>query len=214
MKQNKPDGFLALPPQKHGPPVLVLHAWWGLNADIQSFCTRLAEQGFVAFALDLYHGEVAQTITEAESLGSDLDSRYGEALNEVVEAVNWLSETYDAENQGVALVAFSLGVWYALESSNAHPDHIHKVVVFYGTRDGDYSRSQAAYLGHFAEKDPYEPEENISGMVQAMEQAGQPVSIYTYPGTGHWFFEPSQTEAYEPTATKLAWERTLVFLKP
>ena len=53
---------------------MVLHAWWGLNDTMKAFCTRLAEAGFVAFAPDLYHGEVADTIAGAEALSNALDA--------------------------------------------------------------------------------------------------------------------------------------------
>ena len=69
MTHPQPQGFLAVPPTAKGPGVLVLHAWWGLNDTIKAFCTRLAEAGFVAFAPDLYHGQVADTIADAEPLG-------------------------------------------------------------------------------------------------------------------------------------------------
>jgi carboxymethylenebutenolidase len=184
-----------------------------LNEDIKAFCDRLADAGFVALALDLYHGKTASTIPEAEVLRDESDSRYEQNLQEVAEATAWLSEKYSGETQGVTLIAFSLGVWYALERSNADPERILKVVVFYGTRDGDYSQSRASYLCHFAENDDYEPHENVEAMVQALQQAGRPVTTHIYPGTGHWFFEPSRSDAYNPDAAQLAWERTMTFLK-
>jgi hypothetical protein len=58
MTTTQPLGFLAVPPTGKGPGVLVLHAWWGLNDTIKAFCTRLAGSGFVAFAPDLYQGDV------------------------------------------------------------------------------------------------------------------------------------------------------------
>ncbi len=208
-----PNGYLRLPPNGMGDPILVLHPWWGLNEDIKAFCDRLADAGFVTLALDLYHGKTASTLPEAEVLRDESDSRYEQNLQEVADATLWLSEHYDRDNQGVAMVAFSLGVWYALERSNADPKHIRKVVVFYGTRDGDYSQSRASYLCHFAENDDYEPRENVEAMVQALQQAGRPVTTHIYPGTGHWFFEPSRQDAYDPDAAQLAWERTVAFLK-
>ena len=74
MEQPQPLGFLAVPPTREGPGVLVLHAWWGLNDALKAFCRRLAGSGFVAFAPDLYHGKVADTIAGAEALGKALDA--------------------------------------------------------------------------------------------------------------------------------------------
>ena len=59
MPEPQPDGFLALPSGGQGHPVLVLHAWWGLNDTIIELCRRLAAEGFIAFAPDLYHGRIA-----------------------------------------------------------------------------------------------------------------------------------------------------------
>jgi carboxymethylenebutenolidase len=73
MTPNQPDGYLAVPTSGAGSAVLVLHAWWGLNETIKAFCTRLAASGFTAFAPDLYHGKVADTIPAAEALGKALD---------------------------------------------------------------------------------------------------------------------------------------------
>ncbi|MBG0784506.1 MAG: dienelactone hydrolase family protein [Anaerolineaceae bacterium] len=213
MSPSHPDGYLALPPNGKGQPVLVLHAWWGLNAAIKTFCDRLASEGFVAFALDLYHGQVADTIAGAEVLGGTLDGRYEEALAEVTQAVTYLSELYDISGQGVALVAFSLGVYYALEQSNADPEHVSKVVTFYGSRDGDYNKSKAAYLGHFAEHDVYELPAAIDAMAADLAQANRPYTFHTYSGTGHWFFEPDRVDAYDPVAAELAWKRTVSFLQ-
>ena len=58
--------YLALPPSGKGPGVLVLHAWWGLNDVFREVCDRLAQEGFVALAPDLFSGKVNHTIQEAE----------------------------------------------------------------------------------------------------------------------------------------------------
>ena len=221
MTQSQPDGYLAVPAAGSGRSVLVLHAWWGLNDTIRGLCDRLAAEGFVAFAPDLYHGRVTDTIEGAETLSGTLDA--AGAASDVAAAVRYLSEhddpvvhdpvDHDPDGRGLAVVAFSLGVWFAMEASTAFPEQISKVVIFYGSAPGDYSASQASYLGHFAADDPYEPREYVDETEANLRDAGRAVTFHHYPGTGHWFFEPDRIEAYDAAAAGLAWERTLAFLR-
>jgi len=213
MPQPQNDGYLAIPPTGKAPGVLVLHAWWGLNDTIKAFCTCLAQSGFTAFAPDLYHGKVADTIADAEALGSALDADYLQAKAEIAQAAMFLNQKVEQAEHGLAVVAFSLGVYYALDLAAADPEHIRSVVIFYGTGDGDYSSSRAAYLGHFAENDEFEPQSNVDNLEESLRRAGRPVTFYHYPGTGHWFFEPDRSQAYNQAAANLAWDRTLAFLK-
>ena len=211
MTQSQPQGFLAVPPAGKGPGVLVLHAWWGLNDTIKAFCTRLAESGFVVFAPDLYHGKVADTIPDAETLGKALDGNHIQARAEIAEATMFLNERADQSDRGLAVIGFSLGAYYALDLAAAKPEHIRSVVLFYGTGSDDFRNAKADYLGHFAENDEFEPQSNVDELEESLKAAGRPVTFHVYPGTGHWFFEPDRT-AFNPDAASLAWERTLTFL--
>ena len=97
MSNPQPDGYLAMPAAGkssagNGSPVLVLHAWWGLNDTIKAFCNRLADAGFVAFAADLYHGKVAKTIADAETLGATVDGNVDQAIEDIIAAVTFLKE--------------------------------------------------------------------------------------------------------------------------
>ena len=213
MPNARPDGYLAIPPDGKGSGVLVLHAWWGLNDTIKAFCRRLAESGFVAFAPDLYHGKIADNIADAETLGSALDANYLQAKAEIADATIFLNERADQADRGLVVIGFSLGAYYALDLAATHPEHIRSVVLFYGTGDGDYSNSRAAYLGHFAEIDEFEPQSNVDNLEESLRRAGRPVTFHRYPGTGHWFFEPDRSQAYNQEAANLAWDRTLDFLK-
>ncbi len=210
MPSPPPDGYLALPPSGAGGAVLVLHAWWGLNDALKAFCARLAEAGFVAFAPDLYHGRVADTIADAKTLSGALDPDQAQA--DIAEAVRFLRERAGQADHGLAVVGFSLGAYFALELSVGDPEHVRSVVVFYGTRPGDYGPARAAYLGHFAEADEFEPQADVDALEAALKSAGRPVSFHGYGGTGHWFFEPDRPDAYDRAAASLAWERTLAFL--
>jgi carboxymethylenebutenolidase len=179
---------------------------------MRATCTRLAKAGFVAFAPDLYHGKVAETIADAETLGRALDANHLQAKAEIADATRFLNQRAGQAGHGLAVIGFSLA-YYALDLSAADPEHIRSVVLFYGTGSDDFSASQAAYLGHFAESDVYEPQSNVDELEASLRHAGRPVTFYHYGGTGHWFFEPDRSEAYNPAAARLAWKRTLSFLK-
>jgi carboxymethylenebutenolidase len=90
MLNSQFQGYLARPEGEQGPGVLVLHPWWGLNDTIKGVCDRLAKEGFIACAPDLYHGQVAVTIQEAELLSSKLDPEQAKA--DVAAAVTLLGE--------------------------------------------------------------------------------------------------------------------------
>ncbi|HEV8190376.1 MAG TPA: dienelactone hydrolase family protein, partial [Ktedonobacterales bacterium] len=122
--------------------------------------------------------------------------------------------TRPADGRGaLGFVAFSLGGAYALDMSVNLAEEIAAVVIFYATYTGlDFRRAQAAYLGHFAEDDPYEPAESVAQLEQELQTAGKQVTFYTYPATTHWFFEANRPDAYDAAAATLAWERTLAFL--
>lgn len=213
MPRPQPEGFLAVPPTGRGPAVLVLHAWWGLNDTMKAICTRLGEAGFVAFAPDLYHGQVADTIPAAEALGSALDANHLQAKAEIAEAALFLDERAGQPGRGLGVLSFSLGVYYALHLAAAEPERIRSVVIFYGNGGGDFSGARATYLGHFAENDPFVSPSEVDDLEASLKRAGRPVTFYRYPGTGHWFFEPDRVDAYDPEAANLAWERTLAFLR-
>ena len=213
MTQSSPQGYLSLPPSKTGPGILVFHAWWGLNGTIKTFCRRLADSGFVAFAPDLYHGKVAETIVNAQTLADTLFEHHIQTKAEISAAARFLCDHPMVVGKGITVIGFSLGAFYSLDIAASEPEHVHAVVIFYGTADLDHSTSNATYLGHFAEDDPYEPQTNVNSLEDDLTRAGRPVTFFHYPGTGHWFFEPDRKEAYNQAAADLAWDRTLSFLR-
>src|SRR6185503_4677518 len=132
---------------------------------------------------------------------------------EIADATRFLSQRAGQAEGGLAVIGFSLGAYYALDLAAADPEHIRSVVIFYGTGGGDFSASRAAYLGHFAENDEFEPQSNVDELEETLRRAGRPVAFYCYSGTGHWFFEPDRSQAYDQAAASLAWDRTLAFLR-
>ncbi len=221
-------GYLATPDAVPGsaaggmpgaPGVVVLHAWWGLTEPFRQVCDRLAAAGFAALAPDLYRGKTTASVEEAEVLASALNPEAERVDADIRGAMRFLRQhrqhgAAPATDRGMlGLIGFSLGGAYALDTSVTLADEIAAVVIFYATYTGlDFGRARAAYLGHFAENDPFEPAESVEQLERELREAGRPAAFYTYPGTTHWFFEANRPDAYDAAAAALAWERTLAFL--
>jgi len=112
----------------------------------------------------------------------------------------------------LGVLGFSFGAAYATLLP-AERDRLVASVVYYGVYTGPHlERSSAAVLGHFAETDQFESDEGIAELEDGVRAAGREVTIHRYPGTGHWFAEPSR-DAYVAEAADLAFERTVDFLR-
>lgn len=211
------SAYLAVPEQGSGPGVLVLHAWWGLTDVFKRACDRLAEAGFVALAPDLYHGKTTASVEEAQELSEALDQDVERWRGDIAGAMQFLRQhdaTRLAHGRGkFALIGFSLGGAYSLDTSVNLPEEIAAVVTFYDSYPGlDYGKASAAYLFHFAEHDPFHPVEAAASIGPEIQAAGRPVTVHVYPGTRHWFCEENRPE-YDAEAAQLAWERTIAFLR-
>ncbi len=199
------QGYLALPSSGKGPGVLVLHAWWGLNEVFKNLCDRLAQEGFVAFAPDLHHGVLTSLRDEAQKI---IDTQEVPAVKATAEGGLLYLQSHPAVvGKKLGVIAFSMGAWFAMLLDSFSPEAFNAIVLFYGGSDADLSKTKARILAHFAEDDEFEPAESVRKI------KGDHIDVQIYPGTHHWFFEENRPEDYKADAAKLAWERTLVFLK-
>jgi carboxymethylenebutenolidase len=189
-----------------------LHAWWGLTDFFRAVCERLASEGFVALAPDLYHGATAATIEEAKSLRSTVDRTV--TNKELKAAVEYLCANEAVSSPQIGVIGFSLGGNYALWLARNRPEAIRAVVLFYGMGGGKFSNTQATFLGHFAESDEWGAGlDKARSLEDRLRAAGRDVTFHTYAGTEHWFFEADRPAAYSADAARLAWERTVEFMR-
>jgi len=174
----------------------------------------LATAGLVAFAPDLYGGATASTRDGAKALMSKLSEQA--ASEEIVRSLRALQVHPGVRGKRPGVIGFSLGAFWALWLAQELPADLAAVVLFYGTREGNYERgfaeSKAAFLGHFAEKDEFESLASVQELENLLRTSGKDVAFYTYPGTSHWFFEEDRPDAYDPRSADLAWRRTIQFL--
>ena len=201
------EAYVALPEGEEGPGIVLVHAWWGLNGFFTGLADRLAAEGFRVIAPDLYNGQVAQTVEEAEALSSTLDN------DAVLGALQGAADHLKGKSTDkLGLVGFSLGAYHGLSLVEARPSDFGAVALFYGARQVKLDACETAFQCHFAEDDPYVDESDYSKNGQETGASRYPGEIHFYPGTRHWFFEEDRKDAYNAEAAKLAWERTVQFL--
>jgi carboxymethylenebutenolidase len=186
----------------------------GLTPFFKDVCERLAAEGFVAFAPDRYGGPTAATIEEAEALQRQREDQVRTEAA-LVASVEFLSAHEAVVGEELGALGFSAGAAWALLLSVRKPDLLRAVIAFYGTGlrlQSEHSKARAAYLGHYAELDEWEPVDEVLGTQEALRAAGCEVTFYTYPGVGHWFFEEDRPDHYDAQAARFAWERMVEFL--
>ncbi len=155
-------GYLAQPAddQPH-PGIVVIQEWWGLVPHIKDVAERLAREGFVALAPDLYHGQAADEPDEARKLAMALDAQ--RAVQEIAAAARYLKKMREVAPQKVGVVGWCMGGGLALSTAAHHADLIGAAVAFYGRplTAGDTARLKVPVLGLYAEHDHGIPVEAV-----------------------------------------------------
>lgn len=209
------QGYLATPPGGGGPGVVVVQEYWGLVPHIEDVCDRFAAEGFHALAPDFYHGESATEPDDAGRLMMAME--LPKAAKDFSGAVDVLLER--SGRPAVGAVGFCMGGGLALVLATHRPDAVRAVVPFYGLipwpdAQPDWTALNGAVLGHFAEDDAFASPSYVAALETSLREAGNDdVTIYTYPGTKHAFFNDARPEVYDAEASRLAWQRTLEFLR-
>lgn len=209
------NGYLAYPESAHGglPGILVFHEWWGLNDNVRAMTDKLAGQGYVVLALDVYGGEVAETPERARELMQQAMSDR-DRLNDNIRR-GWKFMTEEIGALSVASLGWCLGGTLSFNTALLYPDRLAGAVIYYGFVT-DVSRDQLAtlqmpILGLFGAEDSGIPVEDVRRFEQMLDELGKDAEIVIYEGAGHAFANPTG-QNFQPEAAEDAWRRTVEFL--
>ncbi|GAA4897796.1 dienelactone hydrolase family protein [Actinomycetospora straminea] len=208
-------GYLALPESGAGPGVIVIQEWWGLTSHIADVTNRLAAEGFVALAPDLYGGATTHDTEEAGRLMQQLP--VDRAATDLAGAVDFLLDHEAVVGRRVGAVGFCMGGGFVLVLAAQQGDRIGAAVPFYGVLGEDYpsfANLSAPLLGHFGEQDEMAGPEAVKRLADRIEsEAGRRPDFRLYPA-GHAFFnDEDPLGTYDPDQARIAWHATLDFLR-
>jgi carboxymethylenebutenolidase len=207
-------GYLAMPEGEGTfPAVLMVHEWWGLNAELTEMADRLAEKGYVVLAPDTYRGATTRSVPSALYL------RLTVPTNRVDEdmwaAYHHLTSLPEVDTSRIAIIGFCYGGGVAMRHAIANSEIV-TVVNLYGSTIqeadafGALLEHDSPVLGIFGAEDAQISVEEVKGFEAALNTAGIENIITIYDGVGHAFVNPTTIDAGGAEAE--AWTQILAFL--
>ncbi len=208
-------GYLATPASGSGPGVIVIQEWWGLTDHIATVTDRLAAEGFVALAPDLYGGTVAHDADEAGRLMTELP--VDRAARDLAGAVDYLLAQDAVTSTKVGAIGFCMGGGFVLLLAAQQGDKVGAAVPFYGVGPAvpsTYAGITAAVQGHYGEQDAFYPAEQAKAQAeQIAAESGAPVEFFYYPAAHAFHNDENKLGTYDEEQAKLAWSRSVAFLR-
>lgn len=206
-------GYLAVAASGQGAGVIVVQEWWGLTDHIAEVAERLAAEGFVALAPDLFGGKVTHDVAEAGRLASELP--VDQAVQDLAGAVDFLLGHQAVTSSKVGAIGFCMGGSFVLRLAANQGERIAAAVAFYGVGPipDDYTGVTAPVQGHYGEHDELYPVERARRQEeQIRRESGVEVEFFYY-DAGHAFHnDKNLIGTYDPDNAQVAWRRAVDFL--
>lgn len=193
------------------PAIIVIHEWWGLNDNVRAMADRLAGEGYMVLAVDLYGGKTADSPADARALMLEVVEDPGLANENIRAAYEFLTV---AGAPRIGSLGWCFGGGWSLNTAQLFPDELDAAVIYYGQVTGDEERLRpisAPILGLFGADDTGITVESVEAFRASLERLRKEHAIHIYPGVGHAFANPTGTN-YNAEAATDAWARTLEFL--
>jgi carboxymethylenebutenolidase len=195
------------------PAIIVIHEWWGLNEGVRAMADRLAGEGYIVLAVDLYGGKIAATPADARSLMLSVVENREFAESNIRQAYDWLQSTAGAPRIGS--LGWCFGGGWSLNTALLFPNDLDAAVIYYGQVVEDEAVLEplnVPILGLFAAEDRGIKVESVHAFATALENLGKNFEVEIFPNVGHAFANPTG-DNYDATAAEAAWNMALSFLR-
>jgi carboxymethylenebutenolidase len=208
--------FVARPADAPRPAVLVIQEAFGLNGHIKDVARRIAAEGWVALAPDLYwRGGTGRTVAYpdlAEAIRLMQTLKDDEIVADVAGAVAWLERQPYVRADRIGITGFCMGGRVSYLAACELPDKIRAAVPFYGggIPVDKTAKLRAPVLAFFGDRDAFIPLDAVQALRDEVAKRGKRVEIVVYPGADHGFF-CDERASYDATAAADAWKRLKAF---
>ncbi len=192
------------------PAVIVIHEIWGLVDHIKDVTTRLAREGYVALAVDLFEEKTVSKLEEGRALREKFTEE--KILGDLSGGFNYLKTLSCVNPSSIGSMGFCMGGGLSL-LLGCHNRELAAAVVFYGRNLSPIDlvkNVQCPILGNYAGADMAITESDINLLKQTLTKYRKEFDVKVYPGAPHAFFNDTR-ESYRAEDAKDAWERTLEF---
>jgi len=192
------------------PAIIVIHEWWGLNDWVKEQASKLADQGYVALAVDLYRGKVATTREEAHELSRVPADRVKRDLHATF---GYLQSQPNVKKDRIGAIGWCWGGGYSLQVALQEPQ-LAADVINYGDVSADPDQLKeinAPVLGLFGAQDRGITPDDVKKFGEQMDKLGKKADVTIYPDAGHGFQNPVNGEGYKPADTADAWKKITAF---
>jgi carboxymethylenebutenolidase len=194
------------------PAIIVIHEWWGLNDNVRAMADRLAGEGYIVLAVDLFNGSVAESREMARQQMLAVVENAEAANDNLQQAYKFVHDSAGAPRIGS--LGWCFGGGWSLNAAMLFPEELDAAVIYYGQVTDDEDRLRpisAPILGLFGAEDKGIPVDSVRGFEEALERLRKNYTIHVYEGADHAFANPTGN-AYNAEAAEDAWEKTLEFL--
>jgi carboxymethylenebutenolidase len=193
------------------PAIVVIHEFWGLNEWVEQQASKLADQGYVTLAVDLYRGKATTNPDEAHELMRGLPQ--DRADRDLRNAVQFLKTQGYVNSRKIGAIGWCMGGGYALDLALQEPT-LAADVINYGhlaTDTDSLKKINAPILGIFGAQDRGIPVADVKKFEQELKRLGKKVEVVIYPDAGHAFENPNNKSGYREKDAADAWRHILVF---
>jgi len=193
------------------PGIVVIHEWWGLNDWVKEQASKLADQGYVSLAIDLYRGKVAKDADMAHQIMRGVPE--DRAKRDLAAAVTYLKSQKNVKADRIGSIGWCMGGGYSLDVALQEPS-LAATVINYGhlaTDPAALKKINAPILGLFGGQDQGIPPDDVNKFAQQLKSLGKSVDIKIYSDAGHAFENPNNKDGYRAADAADAWQRTVAF---